>query len=551
MKKLSLIFLILLLSSNNYFLYSQETCFFKTCVVCSEKCDDSNDCSFDENDCIFGKTFFSQRPQDSNSARRILELNNISNNKVTNQDYRSNINVTLQYQKSFDSGKLANWFSFNGKNCMTVGIPGGGETFDINGSQFGMSLGSVDDTIALVPGSIGKICMDPVVKNFIADFDFYFDLDCIKSGLWWRVDVPVVQQTTDLRLTASGAGKNDSEYGVGLFDINCAKTPVPYTDILDAFLGDDGWGSIPALQAGKYKNCKQKKTGVAALHFDLGYDFYLSDCGYFGASIHAVAPTGGKPTGEFVFEPVIGPNNSAQVGFTLEGYKIWECCDERAVGLYFYGVGTHLFKAHQTRVFNLKNNGPGSQYLLLKTINEPTSYVFGAERVANVLAGTTKIGADFMFDGSVMLQFSYRKFFIDIGYNIWARTKEKRSSEVCLRNYAPLTYAIKGDLPLSTVDSFLGCVSDISSANGSTIAQSATPTTTELTEPIFISASDINFSSALHPSTYSNKVFCALGFAGNLRDHSVYIMVEGEAEFGKKNSAINQWGVLGKFSFDF
>jgi hypothetical protein len=545
MKKLSLILLISFLISNNYFLYSEDKCFFKTCVVCNEECNES------DNKSCFGRTFFSQRPQDSNSARRILELNNISNNKITNKDYRSNVNVALQYQKSFDSGKLAKWFSFTGNDCMTIGIPGDGQSFDINGSQFGMSLGSVDDTIALVPGPIGKICTDPVVKNFIADFDFYFDLSCIKSGLWWRLDVPVVQQTTDLRLRADGSGKNGSEYGNGLFDITCTKTPVPYTNILEAFLGDRGWGSVPALQSGKYKNCKQKKTGIAALHFDLGYDFYLNDCSYFGASIHAVAPTGNAPTAEFVFEPVIGPNRSAQVGFTLEGYRLWECADERALGFYFYGVGTHLFKASQTRLFNLKHNGPGSQYLLLKTINQPTSLVLGADRVANLLAGETKIGADFMFDGSLMFQFSYHKFFMDIGYNFWIRTKEKRGPEVCLRNFAPSTYAIKDDLPLTRIDSFLGCISNIASANDSTIAQSAPPTKAELTIPIFIDPSDINFSSALNPSTHSNKVFASLGYASNIKDHSVYILVEGEAEFGKKDSAINQWGVLGKFGFEF
>jgi hypothetical protein len=431
-----------------------------TCVNSSNKCD--NNSSYETRDGnLLGKTFFSFRPQDSDSSRRILGWFNADYVEWEPKN-RSMFTISPQYTRSFDTNGITQWFFFNGCDSMTVGIPSATQSFDIDGSQIGLSLGTVFDgydyTVSLVPGKIGIVSAKPLAENYIVDLDYWCDLSSWHDNLWLRLECPIVYMITNMNMRAKGHGNQSEDYPTGLFtlesappdedgNVTCSSTPVPYCSILCALEGNQGWGSVVPLESGKFSTKALHKWGVAGLHLDLGYDIWDVPPWYFAGSLHMVFPIGTRPRGTDVFEPVIGANKSWQVGATIIARYIKEHAHGEC-GIYVYAVGTHLFKSNQDRVFSLKPNGPGSQLLLLKQFNSAGTGLIDAEREANIFCGKTKIGAMFMFDGSLMFQYSRKRFVADLGYNFWVRTKERRANDVWFRKYSDTAYGIKGSLPM-------------------------------------------------------------------------------------------------------
>jgi hypothetical protein len=489
------------------------------------------------------------------------------------------LTISPEYTRSFNPKNTAQWFFFNGCDSMTVGIPSEYESFDIDGSQIGLSLGTTFldypiDAFVLTQGKIGSVWAKPVVENYIIDFDLWYDLSEWHHNLWSRIEFPVVQCRTNMHICSSGKGIQTEEYPLGLFTLDstletvyvggipvtdqiCNATPVPYSSIVAALEGNKGWGSVEPLQSGKFSPKEHSKWGVAGVHFDLGYDIYDSRPWYCAGSIHLVFPTGTRPKGTYVFEPVVGADKSWQIGATAIANYIKEFQNSE-LGIYFYAVGTHLFKAKQDRVFSLAHNGPGSQLLLIKQFQPLQNGLINAEREANIFCGTAKIGSTLMFDGSLMAQYSRNNLVANLGYNLWARTKEKRAKTVVFRGFYESTFGIKGatamedSLALGGPTTPLQCAADTTTDSTATIAASTTPDPmgeadgTPVPKPIFIQPGDIEYGSALHPAAISNKVFASIGYKS-----SWFVLLSGEAEFGTNNAAINQWGVMLKVGKDF
>lgn len=515
------------------------------------------------------KTFFSIRPQDSNSARDLLKR--VSSSYIYENDclFGGVFNFVFEYQKSFNGSDLGRWFLFNGTNCATVGISGVSEVFDVDGDQIGISTANQNQ------GSIGQFCIKPEIENFIFDLDFFFDSSRVCNRLWLDFDFIVVHARSNLDFCQTSSAESGLEYPAGLNDLNCNETPIPYDSILCALIGDEGYGAIPPLNCGKFSSKNLTKTGLAAIHCDIGYDFCKTDESNFSASARLVIPTGSKPHAKYLFDPVIGPNGSWQLGATINAHDViyGKYCDGNQVRFYLDAIFTHLFARNQNRLFNLNNNGPGSQYLLLKKFEPGVEIigldVVGAERVANVLCGEAKIGADFMFDGSFMFNFSNtcNGFFGNLGYNLWVRTKEKIKDGVCFKHFSELMYGIKGVQPLSVPIDFeicpmnspicpldppacqeqICCVTDKTTASQSTLSQ---PSVADA-QTVFLTDSDINFDAPLHPLAISNKIFGSIGHFWKSYKHPVYILIGGEVEFGVDKKALNQWSVLIDFAINF
>jgi hypothetical protein len=506
---------------------------------------------------VFGKTFFSFRPQDSDSSRRILGWFNADYQRsIFHPGVKNVLTISPQYTRSFNPKDIATWFFFNGSDSMTVGIPSAEQAYTINGSQIGLSLGTepYHSYEKLVSGEIGKVWAKPLVENFILDFDYWHDLSVFKKGLWMRFEAPLVYMKTKMNLCAKGKGIDIDPYPSGLMSLcdigeeGCGTTPVPYTSILCALQGNKGWGAVAPLKFGKFPLRDQGRWGVAGLHMDLGYDFLNVGPILLAGSLQVVFPTGTRPRGIYILEPVIGANKSWQVGGTFIAHYLHEF-KESTLGIHIYAVGTHLFKAKQDRVFTLKNNCAGSQLLLLKQFNAIGSELIDAEREANIFCGTARIGAQLMFDGSIMLQFSKKRFVADLGYNYWARTKEMRSHNVCFKGFYEDALGIKGDQPMETELTNIGCPGtypvctyDLATACATTIACPGEANETT----IFIQPSDIEYGSVLSPGVMSNKIFAALGFKSQW-----FAILSGEAEFGKTNGVVNQWGIMIKIGREF
>ena len=128
---------------------------------------------------------------------------------------------------------------------------------------------------------------------------------------------------------------------------------------------------------------------------------------------------------------------------------------------------THLFKTHQKRTFDLKNQ-PLSRYMLASYFTPGVSHLVAgtptafsaqfAEKyapVANISTLDVSVGCDIQIDGSAFIHYHRKKWNFDCGYNIWYRSQEQihcRPTTPCCDETLPLCdpasvnrWGLKGD----------------------------------------------------------------------------------------------------------
>lgn len=502
-----------------------------SCGTSDVKCDESVECPHERGDVCGTKTHFSLRPQHSNVARRMTAVED-KIHRFGAEEFNGVVSLALQGGETFKSNKLAKYFF--GKKTLTFGPTCDG-TYDI----FGENLGTT---------ATGSITWEPRIRNFVADFDFWFGLDELVCGLWTRIGVPVNWTQWNLRpcVTTDTVG-TPAPFAPGQVDFISAGTVASFASVLNGLAGE-GFGLAPRLDCAKV--CKTHDTAVSGLAFDLGYDFIRRECGHFGASLHFVAPTGTRPSDEFLFGAVSGAQHSWELGATITAsYLAWENCDgDQRLGVFFDSTITHLFHSKQRRVFDLKrldgSTNPMSYWLLLKRFNSGTGAVEGLERAANVLCAEVKVGAKVMADLALMVQYDCGCFSGALGWNFWIRSAERlkcNSSADCNDRNGNTARSRSLEIPANTYG-----------IKGSTSVESATTMSnatigncgeTDAT-PVFLTSDSIDRCSALHPRAYSNKVFGWVGYNWRDCEWQPFVAVEGGVEFGHNNKAVDQWEVM-------
>lgn len=513
---------------------------------CNDNCQQqTKNCNNNSN--VFGKTFFAYRPQDSNVAKRMVGVIDTTNKCENNETYGT-ISTSIQYNQTRSAHKLAEFFSFTGKNPQSYG-PNCGELSFVQTSTakpldiYGINFGTT---------STGQICLKPQIRNVIFDVDIYTNWNecfcCLGNfNLWTRITLPLVHTKWNLHLKdACDIQEGSNTFATHLVSQLDTEPHVPFKNLTEAFVGTPEFGQVPPLKFG-IVNGEREKTALAGAHFEIGYDFLKRENGFLSAGIHFVAPTGNRPKAKYLFEPIAGANHAWQLGGTLNaGYNFWQSsCSNKNLAIYFDSVVTHLFASEQRRLFGLTINGessPGSSYLILKKFDK-SGRVIGLERAANLLACETKIKVNVMADLALMLQFNSDCFMSGIGWNFWYRSREQAECEtICKVRCCPFShnakYAIKGNAPAN---------------NNKTESTATIGTCGPIDEtPVFLTDNDIDRSIALNPSAFSNKIF---GFIGRnwheSPDWTPYVLLYGEVEFGNKNHAADQWSIMLKGGVSF
>lgn len=478
-------------------------------------------------DPVFGKTFFQQRTQGINLAR--WASGQYHHLYQDTDCINSSLSMTPYYSQTFNNRELGQWFFFNGTNTMRFGpafSTAGNPSVDVFARNF-----FLNDNFD------GLVTANPRARNFVADFNCYVGFDQWIRGLYVRIDVPLNWTSWDMRLTESilfaGTGIQLEKLG------NSSITPSPNTSIIEAWKGTTlDLTNFPDLKQpmlfGRIDG-KQKKTGVADITFILGYNFVSNECAHIGLNAWVVAPTGTRPHAEYVFEPILGNGHHIGVGGGATGhYEFWNN-KQQSLGILVEGYLLHLFKAKQKRTFDLKANGIGSRYLLIKRFNPDGIYAGEILFGPNVLTRDINVHNDVTGEVIMMLNYLNGGFTFDVGYSIWGRTRDK----ITITDPIPAnTFAVQGDTFTDIVE--VNAAQSLSRINGEFLP----------TDPIldFISTENLNIDSAAHPGCYSNKIFMHLAYTWENCDYLPFIGVGGEAEFpGKNNGAFNQWGVWFKF----
>lgn len=462
----------------------------------------------------FGKTYFSARPQDSNTARRLMG----EAKKIYVDDNNIVYSSSIEFQKGYRSGDIGTWFFFNGLNTMSYGQECNG-SFDVYAINFGTTYS-------------GNMSIEPEITNFITDIDIWLDGSRFICNTWARINLPIVYSQWKINAEDQMLEGGSLRFPPQL--VSAGSPLVPFRSLEEAFENDQGFGDAPALKCGLMQP-RSEDTKLAGVHLEIGYDIVRTCRGHIGIGPHLVIPTGTRPDSKYLFNAVVGAGKNWELGAVINAhYELWNNPDgDHHFYAFFDSLTLHQFKARQKRLFGLFVDGessPGSSWLLLKKFDQNGNYE-SLERAANLLCCNAKFGSNIMFDGSFLLEYDNPKLSLGLGYNFWYRTREHISNLNC--SIANNTYAIKGN----------SLVTNNSTQSNSTINVCAEDETD--TARIFISESDIDVCTALHTNAYSNKLFGFISFKAQ-NCYQPYITFGAEVEVGNDNKAFNQWGIIFK-----
>jgi hypothetical protein len=424
--------------------------------------------------------YISIRSQSENAARELV-LWQKQINLFDMEKFYSSFSITPEYTRTFRPTKMA--------KCLFSDILIGGcgdeqcSSFLVQGSTYGQGStltkradnALLADYFGLPTDYSSVITVQPKIENFLIDFNFYWGLDQWAEGLYFRAHFPFVHTRWDLGFSESDIVAGTANYPTGYFNEARNGTEPAYygvarSNLVNSFETYATSGATPdlgntvtfhPLKKAQFYTCAKDLNAVSDLQMALGWNFCLDYDHHFGFNIRAAAPTGTRPEGKYIFEPVIGNGKHWELGAGLTcHWTPWRSddeCDDFSV--YIDANVTHLFKAHQCRTLDLCGK-PLSRYMLAEKMTAKTAYLFSDAAFTNVpsyqfanefapIANLSTIPVDVSaaVQGDVVVKFAYthKNFQFDLGYEFWGRSCEKLHARCDCCSTETQAWAVKGD----------------------------------------------------------------------------------------------------------
>ncbi|MGE0207013.1 MAG: hypothetical protein AB7R69_04145 [Candidatus Babeliales bacterium] len=346
---------------------------------------------------------------------------------------------------------------------------------------------------------------------------FLHPRDACEKHWWFEISCPFLWIKNNMRLEENR--------------VLTTGTPLEGTKVnmVDAFKGGTEQTDI---KAGKIDGAKNH-AGVADVELKIGYKILNTKNKQFDVYTGGIMPTGNKPRGEFMFEPVVG--NNKHWGIMLGGMIDLEFWSNANSSLSFrtHPHGRYLFNNTQTRLIDLKNR-PWSRYMLMYANQEAASQ--GISAVINgtqILLQRLKVHPGFAFTLNNMLRYDHCDLQIEVGYNFYARQAEKLQLKDPWQEGPAVA-----DLRNVFVANVINRLSNIGNNN----AGAGTPYSNESR----IREEDLGLFSAAHPCAISHTIFGACGYQWPDLCIPVFASVGGSYEFSALNTVLNRWLVWGK-----
>ncbi|MDR3478823.1 MAG: hypothetical protein P4M14_12430 [Gammaproteobacteria bacterium] len=404
------------------------------------------------------------RSQGVNAARDLAGLTHIIN--LDRDNLYGTLYGTFEYSHSWKSNSITR--SLFGNDLIHSRCTGN-PSIVISGSQT-LNRASTDwlaDYFGLPVDFKSVVSFKPIIQNFIFDLGFYIGLDCWAKGLYFKVNAPITNTRWDLGMQEIVSTPGSLGYPAGYV----SPIAEPLSALLSNFTEYASGEFVPTFSATNtifgFDNLSNAQmspdalvsNGLAEVRAVIGWNYEQPDY-HAGVLARFAAPSGSRPTGRYLFEPIVGNNHHWEFGGGITShYTFWRGCDEQdSLGLYVDANLTHLFKARQHRTFDLLNK-PNSRYMLAQKINATRtspqlSTVFPNVQYQNELSPvenltTMDVDVAIAVQGDVVALFNYthKTFTWDIGYNFWAISCERIHPAGCP---TPLdqesnTWALKGD----------------------------------------------------------------------------------------------------------
>ena len=513
---------------------------------CPSKCDCPNDCDKScedrDKDAVYCKSQFRPRSQGvagyrhwANADRFIHEMNEDEVDPWT-------WDATFEYNASFDDDALGKYFSFRrGSESFVVG-PNGADCTDIRNIDLGLH-----------PDFESTVKFDPEIKNFIWEPSIYFSLDKYKEGMWFMAKAPIVWTEWELDCTECITNTGGDVIPVNCFDLP-EVTEFPKT-AREAFRGNTGYGQNKSgLEKCRFLCCEDHQTSLADITGWLGWTPVNTDDGHFSVYARGVIPAGNNPQGDHIFQARVG-DSMWQLGVGAHGN--WKFLEDNNHTFRLYGDFnvTHMFSKKVCRCFDLKKNGCGSRYLLLKEFcvgpaAHGLTYNSKLVNFSDVFSVRLRSKFDYQLEATAGLNWEYKGWNLDGGYNLWVRNKENFGCThvslcSCNRNLDNKAYGIKGD---TKVDNNMVQPCATMSESGE-ITEGAVLGSNVITDRNVFDMLD--YDRGRIPRGTSHTIFLNAQYTYSKPDYDYFLNWGGKVEFANHRKATDQWGVFGKWGLHY
>lgn len=350
---------------------------------------------------------------------------------------------------------------------------------------------------------------------------------------WFEVNMPIYRVRNTMNLT-----EVVTQDGGGAVAANGLDDAPRVANMIQAF-AQQSW------QYGRILgDTNLKHTGVSDLELKLGW-VNVHNRGdekhcHWDSYVGLVFPTGNRPQGKFVFEPIVGSNKHFGIMYGSNyGFDFWECGNHK-IEAEFNINGRYLFRNSQTRSFQLKDKS-WSQYIAMYANKEDALIAFNTGNARsgtsgiNILTKCVHVSPRFSLDYNSALVWSYCNWLGEVGYNFYGRHGERVELK---KEWEPGPQ-----------------VQDITGLGNTNIARNIRnnfpASFIPVTEYTPIVQSDLNLDSAAHPAVISNIIYASLGYNWNTRCYPTFTALGGSYEFTHGNAALQRWLVWGKIGIAY
>lgn len=432
------------------------------------------------------------RSQGINGARELVGWQT-QINKYDPDSWYGSFSVTPEYTQSFRSSRMTDWLfcdaltdisstQNHNDSCIRQGIKIQGMQVENRDPQALMA-----ENFYLPTDFSSLITFKPVIDNILVDFNFYVGLDDWLEGLFFRIHSPLCHTQWNLNFCEHILDRGSQNYDVGYFDNSYApdfSDPLVHGITRDQLLGsfteyacegkaitDRDGIHYHGLDHARMNMHRLSKTALAEITAQLGWNFCTGAGYHCGLALRAAAPTGTRPKGKYLFEPIVGNGHHWELGGSLTAHWCsWKSFDETyEVNTYVDINVTHLFTSRQCRTFDLWCN-PLSRYMMaikftprvanlkasdlqldmVPPLAQPPIAQFAKEfiPVANISTIPVDVSAAVQGEFILKVALSHGNYQLDVGYNFWGRTCLNISricSCHCKTDFIDNLYGLKGD----------------------------------------------------------------------------------------------------------
>lgn len=454
------------------------------------------------------------------------------------------------YSRSTGNGIRDYFLPVTGKSTLVAGEIGSAAsiagTADIQANYFNVQTAQVTNAASLNNLTFqSNLSFDPRQTMAGIAFKWQQGFNIKNRDLYFKVSVPVIQVTNDLRMSEEVVNAGGGAVPTGAV-----------ANMTQAF-------KQPLLQYGKIDG-KQSKWGVADLEVILGLDWTKQDHCQLSTFIGMVAPTGNRPKAEYLYEAIVGNNHHWGVILGGSSRHLWKEGDNYTLTFLCDGDWRYLFENTQTRMLDLVDK-PWGRYVYLANTASGAALVGTDSLFAQpVAADSLVLGANFLTQevkvkpyGAFMINtaLNYRHdngFELEGGFNFYTRQAEKVELKNAFAN--PNNYGI----PLLATDADAGSWQE--TASFATIDNTQNESSGDVIQggvdggdplTLTITQSDLDFNSASHPAVLESTIY---GLAGKNWDSwrfPCYAGVGGSYTYSVDNSGTDRWAVFGKLGVSF